>query len=70
MPTPRSIQPVKIGVIGLGRFLAIDCQPSRVHHHLAFALERFALNARDAGGDEEFRCRIKDGKKPFRDEVV
>jgi hypothetical protein len=56
-------------VIGL-RFLAIDCEPARVGHHLAFGLERLALHARDAGGDQEFRRRIEHREESFGHQVV
>ena len=51
-------------------FAAVHRHPAGLHHHLAFALERLALDARDARGDEEFRRRIEDGEEAFCDEVV
>ena len=57
------------GVIRLC-LLAIDCQPAGVHHHLAFALERLALDTRDARGYQKFRRRIKNRKEAFRHQVV
>ena len=55
---------------GFLRFLAIHRQPARRHQYLAFGLERFFLDARDACGDVEFGGRIEDGEKAFGDQVV
>src|SRR5204863_434230 len=48
----------------------INGHPARIHHHLAFAFERLVFDARDAGGDLEFRRGIEHGKKALRDQVV
>ena len=56
-------------VVRLG-FLAIDGQPARVGHHLAFGLEGLRFHARDTGGDEELRRRIEHGEESFGDHVV
>ena len=52
------------------RFLAIDRQPARVDHHLAFALERLAFDPRDARGHQEFRRRIEHRQEALRHQVV
>ena len=52
------------------RFLAINREPARVDHHLAFALERLAFDPGDAGRHQKFRRRVKNRQETLRDEVV
>ena len=50
--------------------LAMYFQPAGVDQHLAFALERFFFDARDARGDHVFRARIKHGQELAHHQVV
>ena len=56
-------------VVGLG-LLAIDRQPARVDQHLAFGLERLALDPRDARGHQKLRRRIEHRQEALGDHVV
>ena len=49
---------------------AINRQPTRLHQHLAFGLERFALHARNARCHQKFRRRIKHRQEPLHHQVV
>ena len=50
-------------------FLAVHFQPARLHHHLAGAFERLALDARDAHRLHKFCRRIKHREEPLRHHV-
>ena len=52
------------------RFLAVDGQPARIGHDLAFSLELMAGHFRVARGDLEFRRREEHGHEAARDQVV
>ena len=60
----------EVSVVLLGLVASVHGEPARLHEHLAFGLERLALHAGDAGGDQEFRRRIKHGDEPLGHEVV
>ena len=58
-------------LVGVGRrFLAVDGQPARIGHDLAFSLELMAGHFRVARGDLEFRRREEHGHEAARDQVV
>src|SRR5437762_690152 len=52
------------------RLPAVHFEPTGFDHHLAFAIERLALDPGDARRDQEFRRRIEDGQKPLRHHVI
>ena len=53
-----------------GRFLAVHGEPARVDQHLAFRLERLALDPRDARGDEILGRGIEHREEALDDHVV
>ena len=60
----------KCGLAVLLGLLAVHFQPAGDDHDLAFGLERFAFDPRDARGHLKLRRRIKDGDESFGDHVV
>ncbi len=52
------------------RVLAVDREPARIGHDLAFGLELMAGDFGDARRDLEFRCREEDRHETTRHEVV
>ena len=59
-----------LGVSSVWASLAINRQPARVHQHFAHALERLALDARDARGLQKLRRRVEHRQEALGDHVV
>ena len=60
----------QIAFVAFLSLTAIDREPARIDQHLALGLERFALDARDARGDQRLGGRIEDRQEALDDHVV